>query len=222
MRAAAATCRYAVPVCNIGGIVTSAEPSGTVLVVIDPYNDFTSPLGKGWPLIREVANRIGTVGNIRRAVGAARECDVPVVYAPHARYRRRSVPARWPNPSQYLARRSRFFADGGFGGRFRADLAPLPGEFVASEHRVSSGFTDTDLDGHLRSIGAAHLVLCGMLTNTCIESTARAAVDLGYRVTVLEDAVAAWSPEEHAAALHGSLRLVAHEIVTTTSFAESL
>jgi len=203
--------------------MNSIQPSGTALLVIDPYNDFTSRLGKGWPLIREVANEVRLIDNIKFALGEARRRHIPVVYAPHSRYRRRTLAAtRWPNPSQYLARLTRFFADGRRGGRFRADLAPQPGEFVASEHPVSSGFTDTNLDAHLRSIGATHLIMCGLLTNTCIESTARAAVDLGYQVTVLDDAVAAWSHQDHAAALCGSLRHVAHEIISTKSFVTAL
>lgn len=194
-------------------------PSGTALVVIDPYNDFTSRLGKGWPLIREVANDVKLIDHLKQAIAAARLCGIPVVYAPHLRYRRgQDQSARFPNPTQFLTRLMPFFAEGRRGGRFRTDLAPQPGDFVASEHPLSSGFTDTNLDEHLRSIGATHLVMCGLLTNTCVESTARAAVDLGYRVSVLEDAVAAWSYADHEAALCGSLRQVVHDVIPTKSF----
>lgn len=200
-----------------------AARNNVAVVVVDPYNDFTSPLGKGWPLIREVARDVGLIDNLRNALAAARRADVPVVYAPHRRHRPRDRTAvRWPSPSQILAGPTRFFADGRCGGRFRHDLAPLPGEFVASEHAVSSGFGGTDLHDHLRSISARHLVVCGLLTNTCVESTVRHAVDLGYEVTVLKDGVAAWSREDHAAALDGSLRQVAHAVVSTASFSASL
>jgi nicotinamidase-related amidase len=50
----------------------------------------------------------------------------------------------------------------------------------------------------------------------------RQAVDLGYAVTVLNDGVAAWSHEDHAAALDGSLREVAHNLVTTETWVGSL
>jgi ureidoacrylate peracid hydrolase len=197
--------------------------ANTVLVLIDPYNDFISRRGKGWPLIREVANEIRLIDNLRQVLAEARMRKLPVVYAPHTRYRRDAhPPVRFPNPGHYLARKTRFFADGRHGGRFRADLAPAPGEFVASEHPVSSAFTGTNLDAHLRSLGATHLVICGLLTNTCVEATARQAVDLGYHVTVLEDGVAAWSHEDHEAALNGSVRQIAHAVLSTNTFLATL
>ena len=195
----------------------------TAVVLIDPYNDFTSPLGKGWPLIRSVAKEVRLIDNLKRVLAEARRRGIPVVYAPHSRYRRgKGRNVKWPNPSQFLVRLSQFFADGSYGGRFRSDLAPAPGEFVAAEHAISSGFGGTNLDEHLRSIGAEHLVVCGLLTNTCIESTVRQAVDLGYAVTVLNDGVAAWSHEDHAAALAGSMREVAHTLDTTEAWVGSL
>jgi nicotinamidase-related amidase len=70
---------------------------------------------------------------------------------------------------------------------------PRRGEVVVSAHDVSSAFGGTDLDLHLRSLDVDEIVACGLLANTCIESTVRQGVDLGYRVTVLTDAVAAWT-----------------------------
>ena len=194
-----------------------------VVVLIDPYNDFISRFGKGWPLIREVANEVGLIDNLRHVLAEARTRKLPVVYAPHTRHRRHTdSPVPFPNPSQYLARKTRFFANGRHGGRFRADLAPRPGEFIACEHPVSSAFAGTNLDAHLRSIRATDLVICGLLTNTCVESTARQAVDLGYHVTVISDAVAAWSHQDHAAALAGSLSQIAHAILSTDIFLAAL
>lgn len=197
--------------------------SSTAVLLIDPYNDFTSALGKGWPLIRAVANKVHLIDNLKRVLKEARRVGIPVVYAPHQRYRSgKRNEMKWPSPSQLLARRSHFFADERYGGRFRTDLAPQPGEFVASEHAVSSGFGGTNLDEHLRSIGVQNLVICGLLTNTCVESTLRQAVDLGYAVTVISDGVAAWSHDDHAAALDGSLREVAHAVVTAKTWVGSM
>ena len=196
---------------------------GTAVVLLDPYNDFASPLGKGWPLIREVANDVGLIANLRRVLAEARRRDIPVVYAPHKRHRRgdwRDV--RFPTPNQFLGRFLPFFAEGRYGGRFRKDLAPAPKDLVATEHAVSSGFGGTDLDELLRSVGAERLVVCGLLTNTCVEATVRQAVDLGYHVTVLADGVAAWGHEDHAAGLEQSLPQVAHSIVTTDEFVAAL
>ena len=187
----------------------------SALVVVDPLNDFVSRRGKGWPMLREVAGDVGLIANMRAAITTARDRNMAIAYAPHRSGGERRN-HRHPTPNQDLSRLARFFS--GFGGRFHTDLAPEVGDFVASAHDVSSGFGGTDLDAHLRSIGVDQIVLCGLLTNTCIESTARQGVDLGYHVSVLTDAVAAWTPADHAAAVNGSLSLVAHRLLTTEEF----
>jgi nicotinamidase-related amidase len=187
----------------------------SALVVIDPLNDFVSRRGKGWPMLRDVAGDVGLLSNMRAAIDAARDRAIPVVYAPHRRVdeRRRH---RYPTPNQDLIRLSGFFR--GFGGRYHSGLAPISGDFIASPHDVSSGFGDTNLDEHLLSIGVETITICGLLTNTCVESTARHGVDLGYHVSVLTDAVATWTRADQAAAVDGSLRHVVHSLLTTEEF----
>lgn len=187
----------------------------SALVVVDPLNDFVSRRGKGWPMIREVAREVDLVANLRTAIGTARARRMPVVYAPHRRGTEGNK-YRYPTPNQDLARLARFFE--GYGGRFASELAPASWDFVASVHDVSSGFGGTDLDAHLRSVGVNQIVVCGLLTNTCVESTARQGVDLGYRVSVLSDAVAAWTRADHAAAVNGSLPLVVDSVLSTAEF----
>ena len=201
---------------------TRSAPSHRALLVVDPYNDFLSRAGKGWPLIGVVVKRVDTIANIGRAIDASRDAGVPVVYAPHHQYTKGQQPVRFPNPTQLMAPRVRFFARSKRGSRFLPILAPAPGEFVAREHPVSSGFTDTGLHEHLQAIEVTDIVVTGMLTNTCIESTVRAAVDLGYHVTVVSDAFASWTHEDHDASIEGSLPKVAHAVHTTDSYIASL
>ena len=101
------------------------------------------------------------------------------------------------------------------GGTFHDDFQPKPGDIVAHEHWGSSGFANTDLDVQLRQFGISHVILVGMIANTCIEVTGRFAAELGYHVTLVKDATAAFSPEAmHAAhAINGPT--YAHAIVTT-------
>ena len=198
--------------------MTAFPADATAVVVIDPLNDFVSRRGKGWLLLRPVVGRVDLIANLQRVLTAARQSGVQVVYAPHHRYRPDESPPRFPNPSQFLGRRNRFFSDGRHGGKFHSALAPEAGEFVASEHPVSSAFGGTNLDLHLRGAGINHIVICGLLTNTCVESTVRQGVDLGYHVTVLHDAVASWSHRDHDAAIEGTLPLVAHRLMTVAEF----
>jgi nicotinamidase-related amidase len=66
--------------------------------------------------------------------------------------------------------------------------APLPGEAVVIK-QTSSAFAQTGLEAELRAAGIDSLVLAGGAANFCVESSTRAAADLGFQVTLAEDAL---------------------------------
>ncbi|MEV7241883.1 MULTISPECIES: isochorismatase family protein [unclassified Streptomyces] len=67
--------------------------------------------------------------------------------------------------------------------------------------RTIGGFQGTDLDQRLRERGVGTLVFGGIATNLGVESTARAAADLGYDLVFVEDAMAALTAPEHEASV---------------------
>jgi nicotinamidase-related amidase len=69
-------------------------------------------------------------------------------------------------------------------------VAPADGEPVVVKD-VPNAFLGTDLEQRLRSEGIDELVIAGMMTSMCVDATVRAAVDLGFEVTVVGDACAA-------------------------------
>jgi nicotinamidase-related amidase len=75
------------------------------------------------------------------------------------------------------------------GGAILAEAAPAAGEAVV-EKPLPNAFAGTDLAQRLADIGRKELIVAGYQTHMCISSTARAALDLGYRVTVPHDACA--------------------------------
>jgi nicotinamidase-related amidase len=79
-------------------------------------------------------------------------------------------------------------------------LAPQPDEVVINKTTYSC-FTSTGLDGSLRNMGVETLILCGVVTNRCVETTARDAADLGYQSVVVDDATATHSPETQIATM---------------------
>ncbi len=85
-------------------------------------------------------------------------------------------------------------------------VAPLPGEPVLVK-TTASGFLGSDLLRVLRRLGVRQLVLTGVSTNSCVESTGRDAADLGYQCIIVDDACAAASPELHSAAVANFARL---------------
>jgi nicotinamidase-related amidase len=80
------------------------------------------------------------------------------------------------------------------------DIAPLAGEKVVSKHRYSA-FYGTDLEIVLRCLGIEDLVVSGILTNLCCESTARDAYFRDFRVFIPADGTASINEEMHLASL---------------------
>ena len=76
------------------------------------------------------------------------------------------------------------------------ELAPLPGEVVLSK-TTSSVFISTNADFVLRNMGVDTIIMTGVVTNNCVESSTRNAADIGYRVLLVDDACAAWTQEGH-------------------------
>lgn len=74
-------------------------------------------------------------------------------------------------------------------GQFVAALAPLPEEPIV-EKTLPNAFAGTDLNTQLSKTGRQNLLLAGFMTHMCVSSTARAALDLGYRVTIVAEACA--------------------------------
>lgn len=75
------------------------------------------------------------------------------------------------------------------------------GDEITLTKITSSAFLSTRLDLVLRNVGVDTLILCGVITNGCVETTARDARDLGYRVVLAGDACATWTRESHERAL---------------------
>jgi nicotinamidase-related amidase len=73
------------------------------------------------------------------------------------------------------------------GGSINDIVKPLSGEKIISKSNVNS-FLDTDLDSYLRKLGVKNIIICGMQTHMCVEAASRAASDLGYKCTVIDDA----------------------------------
>ncbi|WP_264028682.1 cysteine hydrolase family protein [Mycolicibacterium brisbanense] len=195
----------------------------TGLVVIDPYNDFISDGGKVWDRLQGVAEANGCVPHMVQVLSAARAAGIRVFYALHRRYRPGDYET-WQHvaPVQRAAWSRRTFEYGTWGGEIRTELAPEPGDVVAQEHWCSSGFANTDLDLLLKRHGIHELIVMGLIAHTCVEATVRFAAELGYQVTLVDDATADYSDVEMHAALRVNLPNYASAIVSTDNVVGAL
>ena len=195
----------------------------TALLVIDPYNDFTSEGGKIWDRLRGVAEANQCVPHMMQVLDAARKSGIRAFYALHHRYRPGDYETwKYIAPIQKAAWSRKTFEYGTWGGEIRREFEPRPGEIVAQEHWCSSGFANTDLDLQLKKHGIHQLIVVGLIAHTCVEATVRYAAEFGYEVTVDRDATASFSEVEMHAALDVNIPNYASGLVTTNEVVETL
>jgi nicotinamidase-related amidase len=195
----------------------------TALLFVDPYNDFLSEGGKLWPAIQPIADEVKLLDNLRAIDRAVREAGVQRIVVPHRRWQEGDYEC-WchPSPTQRLLMTRKTFAKGTWGGEWHPDFGPRDGDIVVHEHWASSGFANTDLDFQLKQHGISHVIVVGLLANTCVETTARYAQELGYHVTLVRDATAAFKREMMVAAHELNGPTYAHSIVTTGELLQAL
>jgi nicotinamidase-related amidase len=110
-----------------------------------------------------------TVARIAGLLTRARENGVPVFFVQHAGARGDALEQGTP------------------GFPFRPELAPRDGESVTVKQHCNS-FQNTDFDQTLKRAGIDHLIVCGMQSEYCVDTAVRAAVERGYKVTLVSDA----------------------------------
>jgi len=158
------------------------------------------------PRITEV-----TIPNTRRLLDAFRAAGREVFFTRHGallpdgrdmivRRRQRDIDARATTERPHL------WSRGSFEHQIVDNLAPLPHELVIDKN-ASSPFNGSAIDQLLRNMGIDTLVVAGMATDMCVETTSRDAADRGYNVIVVEDAVATFVEEHHTAALSALARV---------------
>jgi ureidoacrylate peracid hydrolase len=188
------------------------NPSWSALLVIDMQNDFVSPGGAFHRTGEDLSMAEATLPRLIRLVECARARQVPLIWI----------------KSEYTTADNRYLSDvflhqmkkkatgryfevpvcvpGSWGGDFAPGLAVRPEDTVVVKHRYSA-FVNTDLELRLRSQGIRTLLITGISTPMCVESTTRHAHFLDYYNVIVGDCVCHYYREEHEQALR---RLDAH------------
>lgn len=178
------------------------DPAHTALVIIDMQKDFCVEGYGAHRAGRDISAAGDASPGIARLLEAARAAAVPVAHVGFW-----TLPDHRSDSGPWLAqrRRSTFSSDslciaGTEGAEFIDELAPAEGEWVVHKHRYSA-FTGTDLDLLLRTRRIRSLVVTGVSTNACVESTVRAGFELDYYICVPPDATGSWDRSLHEATL---------------------
>jgi ureidoacrylate peracid hydrolase len=175
-------------------------PSRTALLLVDCQVDFASPDGLMARQGYDVTPAQAALGNAALLADAARKAGVPCLFA-----RLVTRPGdETPVLREWKSRRghdedSLLCREGSKGAEF-VGVTPLPGEAVFSKSRYNA-FAGTGLDAHLKALKRDTLVIAGLTTECCVDSTARDAFERDYHVIIASDAVAAYEPDLHQGAL---------------------
>jgi len=180
--------------------MVSIPRENTALIVVDmqrAFFDNNDSLGASGIDVTPLRDAIpGTI----RLVRAAREAGVPIIFTRYV-YSDGMVdfgPVRGARAAERVASNSL-----GFGTEeieIIEELTPLPGEIVIDKSRPSA-FYGTRLEPVLTGQGIRNVVICGVTTNICVESTARDAGQRDYGTYVVRDAVAEFTAERNHYAL---------------------
>lgn len=137
----------------------------SALIIIDIQNDYFKG-GKNELYQPELA-----ASNAKRALDYSRKNGLPVYHIQHINTREGAA----------------FFLTDSIGAEIHESVKPQKGEKVFIKH-VPNAFFDTGLADELTAKLIDHLIVCGMMSHMCIDTTVRAARDLGFTTTVLHDA----------------------------------
>jgi len=191
-----------------GTIAAEPEPvtidwSKTALVIIDMQRDFMEPGGFGETLGNDVSQLARAVQPIGAVLAAAREAGMLVIHtreghlpdlsdAPPAKVERGKPSLRIGDPGPM----GRILIRGEAGHDIIPALYPHPGEIVIDKPGKGA-FYATTLGETLQKHGIENLLVCGVTTEVCVNTTVREANDRGYRCIVIADGCASYFPEFH-------------------------
>ncbi|MBA3477960.1 MAG: cysteine hydrolase [Lautropia sp.] len=194
-----------------------------MLLVIDPVNDFLSEGGAAWEMTKGTVNSHDVIGHLRQAMDAARSKGIPVVHGPMAYTEEDYADGRLQCRCgiNRLMFEQKMFIAGSWGADFHPDLRPQEGEVVLLPHKGTDVF-ETDLPEHLDRLGTTHIVIAGMAANLCCESTGRRAVENGYDVTFLSDAIGAENMIAYEASIRVNYPLIANAIMKVDEFIRAI
>ena len=175
------------------------DPKHAAVIIVDVQNDFCHSEGGFGKRKRDLTMIQESVKTLADLVTEARNHDVPVVFV-------RTIHGPWTNSDTWIER----FKDVSIeevpmcvGDSWGADfyvVQPQPGDPVVVKHRYS-GFYCTDLDVILRARGIKTLIMAGVATNVCVETTARDGYMRDYHIVFVDDCCGTVSKEDHEATL---------------------
>ncbi len=190
----------------LGSLAQKVRPAHTALLVVDMQNDFCASGGLIAKDGRDVTPAQALAERLPAFIAAARAAGVMVVFIRCVYTTERNFYLSDVWLEQAARKREGGYTripvcrDGAWEGDFYGDVRPAPGDVVVTKHRYDA-FHNTDLDTILHSNGIRTVLMTGVVSNVCVETTARAAFVRDYYVVAVDDGCAAYVAADHAASM---------------------
>jgi ureidoacrylate peracid hydrolase len=179
------------------GLQEKVDPAVAALVIVDVQNDYCHDDGALAKAGRDVRAIRTIVPHLQRLVQEARAAGLPVVHVRMANTALTKSPAYREHRIRRSGTDSNVCEEGTWGAEFY-EVEPAPGEPVVTKHRYSA-FVDTNLATLLDTSGTKTIILAGVTSDVCVESTARDAFMRNYYVVFLSDCTGVDDPTvQHA------------------------
>jgi ureidoacrylate peracid hydrolase len=166
------------------------------LLVVDMQNGFCHPEGSFNRIDMGVEGAVEAVRNAAIAVAQARRAGIPVVFTRHLYRPGRADEGRALKQNSPALAGVDGLETGTWDAEVMAELGCGPGDLVVDKVRFDA-FQWTSLEPLLRGLGVDELVVCGVITNICVETTIRSAFMRDFPVIMLADCCAAATRRLH-------------------------
>jgi ureidoacrylate peracid hydrolase len=168
------------------------KPSKTAIIVVDVQNDFCEPTGVAGKNGKDTSAAMAMIPTLQKFLTAAREHGTNVIFI-------QTIHEPCTDSDAWIGRRANPDAANclkdTWGSEFTG-VAPVGSEPVVIKHRYSA-FLNTRLDSVLRTMKVENIIVLGVATNVCVESTARHGYMLDYHTVFVSDCSASYDKAAH-------------------------
>jgi ureidoacrylate peracid hydrolase len=198
------------------------KPSKSAIIVVDVQNDFCEPAGVAGKNGKDTSAAQAMIPTLSRFLDAAREHGTNVIFI-------QTIHEPCTDSDAWIGRRANPAAANCLKGTWGAEftgVGPVGNEPVVNKHRYSA-FLNTRLDSVLRTLKVENIIVLGVATNVCVESTSRHGYMLDYHTVLVPDCSAAYDQAAHdmtcrTHAKHFGLLATSEEIIATWAATHSV